>query len=57
MIANGNMFVHDINGRFMSIGMNEDGNNFRKTGVLAFQTHSSKPKKVEVKNTRVRILP
>ena len=56
VIANGNQFTHIINGRVMSIGIDEDPANFRKSGIIAFQLHSGKPMKIEVKNIRIREL-
>ena len=56
VIANGNTFVHIINGRVMSLGMDEDDINFRKSGILAFKLHSGKPMKIQVKNIRIREL-
>ena len=56
VIANGNMFLHIINGRVMSAGIDEDEINFRKSGILAFQLHSGNPMKIEVKDIRIRPL-
>lgn len=57
VIANGNQFLHMINGRAMSIGIDEDQINHRKSGVLAFQLHSGNPMKIQVRNLRIRRLP
>lgn len=54
VIANGNQFTHIINQRVMSIGIDEDAINSRKSGILAFQLHSGKPMKIQVKNIRIR---
>jgi 3-keto-disaccharide hydrolase len=54
VIAKGNHFIHIINGRVMSVGIDEDELNFRKNGILAFQLHSGKPMKIEVKDIRIR---
>lgn len=56
VIANGNMFLHIINGRVMSVGIDEDEINFRKSGILAFQLHSGKPMQIEMKDIRIRPL-
>ncbi|MBI2946892.1 MAG: DUF1080 domain-containing protein [Verrucomicrobia bacterium] len=56
VIANGNQFVHIINGRVMSMGIDEDELNFRKSGILALQLHSGRPMKIEVKDIRIREL-
>jgi len=54
VIANGRSFMHIINGRVMSVGLDLDEKNFRESGILAFQLHSGKPMKIEVKNIRIR---
>jgi len=54
VIANGNQFTHIINGQVMSIGIDEDELNSRKSGILAFQLHSGKPMKIQLKNIRIR---
>jgi hypothetical protein len=54
VIARGNQFIHIINGRVMSIGIDEDELNFRTSGILAFQLHGGRPMKIEVKDIRLR---
>jgi hypothetical protein len=56
VIANGNTFTHIINGRVMSVGVDEDALNYRARGILAFQLHSGRPMKIEVKELRLREL-
>lgn len=56
VIANGNQFIHIINGRVMSIGIDEDEAAFRKAGLIGFQLHSGPPMKIEVKDIRIREL-
>lgn len=56
VIARGNQFIHIINGHVMSIGIDEDELNFRKSGILAWQLHSGKPMKIEVRAVRIREL-
>ena len=56
IIASGNQFIHMINGRVMSIGIDEDEINFRKEGLIGFQLHSGPPMKIEVKDLRIREL-
>ena len=56
VIANGNTFVHIINGRVMSIGIDEDDLNARKSGILAWQLHAGPPLKIEMKDIRLRKL-
>lgn len=54
VIAKDNVFIHIINGKVMSIGIDEDAANFRKSGILAWQLHSGDPLKIEMKNIRLR---
>lgn len=56
VIASGNQFTHIVNGRVLAIGIDEDELNFRKSGLLAFQLHSGKPMRIEVKDVRIREL-
>lgn len=56
VIAKGNVFIHIINGSVMSIGIDEDRANFRKSGILAWQLHSGDPLKIEMKQIRLRKL-
>ena len=54
VIAKENVFIHIINGTVMSIGIDEDDANSRKSGILAWQLHSGDPLKIEMKNIRLR---
>ncbi|HAV63469.1 MAG TPA: DUF1080 domain-containing protein [Verrucomicrobiales bacterium] len=54
VIARGNVFIHMINGRVMSIGIDEDEINSRKSGILAFQLHSGRPMKIQMKDIEIR---
>ena len=56
VIAKGNVFIHIINGHVMSIGIDEDQLNARKSGILAWQLHAGDPLKIEMKNIRLRKL-
>lgn len=56
VIAKGNMFIHIINGHVMSIGIDEDEINSRKSGILAWQLHAGPPLKIEMKDIRLRKL-
>lgn len=56
VVADGNTFLHIINGRVMSVGIDEDELNFRESGILAFQLHSGQPMKIQVRNIRIREL-
>jgi hypothetical protein len=54
VIAKDNLFIHIINGTVMSIGIDEDPANFRKSGILAWQLHAGDPLKIEMKDIRIR---
>ncbi|MCR9294195.1 MAG: DUF1080 domain-containing protein [bacterium] len=56
VIARGNVFIHIINGRVMSIGIDEDPANYRESGIIAWQLHSGPPLKIQMKNIRIREL-
>lgn len=56
VIAKGNIFIHIINGHVMSVGIDEDTANSRKSGILAWQLHAGDPLKIEMKNIRIRRL-
>lgn len=57
VIAKDNVFIHIINGKVMSIGIDEDTENFRKSGILAWQLHAGDPLKIEMKDIRLRKMP
>lgn len=57
IVAKGNVFLHIINGRVMSVGIDEDHLNSRKSGILAWQLHAGPPLKIEMKDIRLRRLP
>ena len=57
VIADGNVFIHMINGRVMSIGIDEDEAQFSESGIIAFQLHSGRPMRIAVKNVRIREIP
>jgi len=54
VIARGFQFIHIINGRVMSIGIDEDETNRRADGVIAFQLHSGPAMQIKVKDMRIR---
>lgn len=56
VVAKSNVFMHIINGHVMSIGIDEDAINARKSGILAWQLHSGPPLKIEMKDIRIREL-
>lgn len=56
IIARENVFIHIVNGRVMSIGIDEDAANFRESGLIAWQLHAGPPLKIEMKNIEIREL-
>lgn len=56
IVARGNVFMHIINGRVMSIGLDEDTSSFRPSGILAWQLHAGDPLKIQMRNIRIREL-
>lgn len=56
IIADGNKFIHIVNGTVLSIGIDEDELNFKKSGLIGFQLHGGLPIKIQVKNIRIREL-
>lgn len=56
VIAKGNVFMHIINGHVMSVGIDEDELNARKSGIIAWQLHAGPPLKIEMKDVRIREL-
>ena len=56
VIARGFTFVHIINGRVMSMAIDEDRTNRKASGLIAFQLHSGPPMKIQIKDITVREL-
>lgn len=56
IIARSNTFVHILDGRVMSVAVDEDAKNFRKAGLLGLQVHQGPPMTVDLKNVRIREL-
>ncbi len=56
VIAKGFTFTHIVNGRVMAVGFDEDVENRRESGILAFQLHSGTPMKIQVKDVMIREL-
>lgn len=54
VIARGNVFIHAINGRVMSIGIDEDTQSFKSQGLIAWQLHAGPPLKIQLKDIRIR---
>jgi hypothetical protein len=56
IIAKGNTFVHILDGRVMSVAVDEDPANFRKSGFIGLQVHSGPVMTIDLKNIRIREL-
>lgn len=56
ILARGNTCTHILDGRVISIAIDEDPANARKTGLLGLQIHKGPPMTVDLKNVRVREL-
>jgi hypothetical protein len=54
--AEGFTFAHKINGKLISLSIDEDKAVRRESGILAIQAHVGPPMKVEVKNVRIKKL-
>ena len=54
VIADGFLFIHKINGRVMSILVDNDNEMRRTDGILAIQAHAGPAMKVQVKNVRIK---
>ena len=56
IIARGNTFVHILDGHVLSVAVDEDAANFRKTGLPGLQVHQGPPMTVDLKKVRIREL-
>lgn len=56
IIAKGNTFVHILDGKVMSVAVDDDASKLRKSGHVGLQVHSGPPMTIDVKNIRIREL-
>ncbi len=56
IIARGNILIHVVNGRLMSLLVDEDPRGRSMEGLLGLQLHAGKPMRVEFRNIRLRKL-
>jgi hypothetical protein len=56
IIAKGNTFVHILDGKVMSVAVDDDPAKLRKTGLIGLQVHSGPPMTIDLKNIRIRAL-
>ncbi|GAB5560898.1 MAG: DUF1080 domain-containing protein [Synoicihabitans sp.] len=54
IIAHGKICIHIINGRVMSIGLDEDAANFKAEGLIGLQLHGGRPMRIDVKDIKLR---
>jgi 3-keto-disaccharide hydrolase len=57
LIASGNVLTHILNGRVMSVVIDEDPSERRMDGLLGVQVHVGPPMKIEYRNFRFKPLP
>jgi hypothetical protein len=56
IIARGNTFVHILDGRVMSVAVDDDAAKLRRSGYIGLQVHSGSPMTIDLKNIRIREL-
>ena len=56
LIARGNVLMHQVNGRLMSMTIDDDAKGRTMSGLLGVQVHVGPPMKVEYRNWRLRQL-
>ena len=57
LIIRGNLLIHMLNGRLMSVVIDDDVPNRTFEGLLGVQVHVGPPMKVEYRNLRLKELP
>jgi hypothetical protein len=55
IMARGNLLTHIVNGRVMSVVIDDDGPNRPEDGAIGVQVHVGPPMKVEYRNIRLKI--
>jgi hypothetical protein len=56
IIARGNTLIQVLNGRVMSMLIDDDTTGRKMEGLLGIQVHKGPPMKIEVKNIRIKLL-
>ena len=56
LIASGNTMTHILNGRVMSVVIDEDAANRKSAGMIGVQVHVGPPMKIEYRNFRLKKL-
>lgn len=54
LIVRGNMLIHSLNGRLLSVSIDDDAQNRPADGLIGVQVHVGPPMKVEYKNIRLK---
>jgi hypothetical protein len=57
IIARGNVLIQILNGRVMSMLVDDDTVNRKMNGLIGIQLHAGEPMKIEVRNIRLRTAP
>jgi len=57
LVARGNVLMHSLNGRLMSVVIDDDTPNRPSDGEIGVQVHVGPPMKVEYRNIRLKNLP
>jgi hypothetical protein len=57
IIARGNILIQILNGRVMSMLVDDDIANRKMAGLIGIQLHAGEPMKIEVRNIRLRLAP
>ena len=57
LVVSGNVMTHILNGRVMSVVVDEDADNRKFSGSLGVQVHVGPPMKIEYRNFRFKNLP
>jgi hypothetical protein len=56
VIARGNILVQTLNGRVMSLLIDDDAANRKMEGLIGIQLHTGEPMKIEVRNIHLKKL-
>ena len=54
IVARGNILIQILNGRVMSMLMDDDAANRKMEGLIGIQLHAGEPMKIEVRNIRLK---
>ena len=54
IIARGNILMQILNGRVMSMLIDDDAANRKMDGLIGIQLHAGEPMKIEVRNIRLK---